>query len=415
MKSFAVVDVETTGLNPYKYDRIVEIAIVLMLPKQGIVQEFTTIINPERDIGPTSIHGLTASDVVNAPRFNDIAGNLAELLKNVNVLVGHNVRFDVSFLQSEYNRIDIEMPQYPSIDTMNLAGGGTLSACCLEHGIKFDGKAHAAIHDARATAQLLSKLLEKESDLLDNCISYKTQSWPPYPAPCSSLLSRECIAGSNIVASSCIKRLAARLSANSNNETCPEGEKDYRGLLWRVLEDGLMEESEEKALVDVAEHWGLSLSRIKKIHLDYLLELSKAIWADCQITEAEKREIKLSARLLGFKQLSDEQIYKLFHLSENPMVVEMAQTSNENMSGKSVCFTGECSCSVGGQLMTREQSEQIAISKELVVKSSVTKKLDMLIVSDPNSQSGKAKKARQYGIRIIHEPVFWRLIGINVD
>jgi DNA polymerase-3 subunit epsilon len=336
-------------------------------------------------------------------------------LKSVTVLVGHNVRFDVSFLQAEYKRIGIEMPQYPCLDTMKLAGGGTLSACCSEHGIEFGGKAHAAIYDARATVELLSKLLEKESDLLDDCMSYKAQIWPRYPVPSSSLLPRERIGSSSVLNSSFIKRLAARLSANSFNEKSPEGERDYRGLLWQALEDGRIEEFEENALIDVAEHWGLSFDIIKKIHLDYLLQLSKAIWADCQITEAEKWEIQLSARLLGFKQLSDEQIYKLFQLSENPALAKMAPASNENMSGKSVCFTGEFGCSVGGQLMTREQSEQIAISKGLIVKSSVTKKLDMLIVADPNTQSGKAKKARQYGIRIIHEPIFWRLLGIKVD
>ena len=44
----------------------------------------------------------------------------------------------------------------------------------------------------------------------------------------------------------------------------------------------------------------------------------------------------------------------------------------------------------------------------------VTKKLDLLVLADPHSQSGKAKKARQYGIRILHEPVFWKAIGVAV-
>jgi DNA polymerase-3 subunit epsilon len=46
---------------------------------------------------------------------------------------------------------------------------------------------------------------------------------------------------------------------------------------------------------------------------------------------------------------------------------------------------------------------------------SVTKELDLLVVADPNTQSGKAKKARKYGTRIVHEPVFWRSLGIAVD
>lgn len=415
MKPFAVIDVETTGLNPYRHDRIVEVAIILMRPKESILREFTTLINPERDIGPTNIHGLTASDVVTAPHFKNIAGNIAELLKEVNVLVGHNVRFDVSFLQSEYNRIDIEMPQYLLIDTMKLAGGGSLSACCFKHRVEFDGDAHAAIHDARATVKLLNSLLEKDSHLIDNCMFYKRPDWPTYPAPCSNCFSREQIGRSNVVAPSYIKRLISHISSNSNNANCPEGERDYRGLLWRALEDGHIDASEQENLVEVAAHWGLSLDSIKKIHLDYLLQLSKSAWADRQLTEAEKREIRIAAQMLGFKQISDEQIHKLSKMSETATIGEMPTDSYENMSGKSVCFTGESSCFIGGLIMTREQSEQLAASKGLIVKSSVTKKLDMLVVSDSNTQSGKAKKARQYGIRIICEPVFWRLLGINVD
>jgi DNA polymerase III subunit epsilon len=41
--------------------------------------------------------------------------------------------------------------------------------------------------------------------------------------------------------------------------------------------------------------------------------------------------------------------------------------------------------------------------------------LDLLVVADPDSMSGKAKKAREYGIRIVAEPVFWSMMGVNVD
>ena len=45
----------------------------------------------------------------------------------------------------------------------------------------------------------------------------------------------------------------------------------------------------------------------------------------------------------------------------------------------------------------------------------VTKKLDLLVLADPHSQSDKAKKARQYSIRIMHEPAFWKAIGVEVN
>ena len=69
MCSIAVVDVETTGLFPYRYDRVVEIAAIVMRSNGEILREFVSLINPERDIGPTSIHGLTAIDVLSAHRF----------------------------------------------------------------------------------------------------------------------------------------------------------------------------------------------------------------------------------------------------------------------------------------------------------------------------------------------------------
>lgn len=51
----------------------------------------------------------------------------------------------------------------------------------------------------------------------------------------------------------------------------------------------------------------------------------------------------------------------------------------------------------------------------MVVKKNVTKRLDCLVVADPDSMSGKARKAREYGVRILAEPVFWRAVGVDVE
>lgn len=48
-------------------------------------------------------------------------------------------------------------------------------------------------------------------------------------------------------------------------------------------------------------------------------------------------------------------------------------------------------------------------------QKNVTKSLDYLVVADPETMSGKAKRARQYGTRIIAEPVFWRMVGVAVE
>jgi DNA polymerase-3 subunit epsilon len=44
----------------------------------------------------------------------------------------------------------------------------------------------------------------------------------------------------------------------------------------------------------------------------------------------------------------------------------------------------------------------------------VTKKLDLLVLADPNSTSGKARQAREYGVRLVAETAFWEMIGVEV-
>ena len=109
---FAVTDCETTGLFPKRHDRLVEIAILRLDPRGKIVGEFESVINPERDVGPTHIHGLRSGDVLKAPTFQAIAGDILHWLNGA-VLVGHNVHFDLRFLRSEFDRIGLELPDLP--------------------------------------------------------------------------------------------------------------------------------------------------------------------------------------------------------------------------------------------------------------------------------------------------------------
>ncbi len=67
MSRFAVVDIETTGLSPAHNHRILELAVVLVDDEGNLVYEWETLLNPERDVGATDIHGLSAADVYAAP------------------------------------------------------------------------------------------------------------------------------------------------------------------------------------------------------------------------------------------------------------------------------------------------------------------------------------------------------------
>lgn len=147
---FAVVDVETTGLG--EYDRIVEIAVVTV-GLHGVVRSvWETLIQPERGMGATEIHGLTSADVARAPTFLQVSGNIAEQLSGACV-VGHNISFDVRMLEQEYGKLGEYIIWGDTIDTKNLHKG-TLTEACFRWDISTEGL-HTAKGDAIAVTQLL--------------------------------------------------------------------------------------------------------------------------------------------------------------------------------------------------------------------------------------------------------------------
>ena len=70
---FAVLDVETTGFDPFGRDRVIEIAIARLSPDGEPIDRWTTLVDPGRPPGPTHVHGITADDLRGAPTFAEIA------------------------------------------------------------------------------------------------------------------------------------------------------------------------------------------------------------------------------------------------------------------------------------------------------------------------------------------------------
>jgi len=145
--------------------------------------------------------------------------------------------------------------------------------------------------------------------------------------------------------------------------------------------------------------------------------LAIAAVADGVVTEAERRDLKLVARLLGQEKRDLDEILQeaAARVASTPLATPATPTPEAGLPGRRVCFTGELQCRYNGELIPRELAEELAAKAGLIVMDAVTKKLDLLVLADPHSQSGKAKKARQYSIRIMHEPVFWNTIGVAVE
>ena len=171
-----VVDFETTGLSTEGGDRVVEVGLVRLDPDLRIEREYATLVNPECEMGATRIHGIRDVDVVEAPTFADIAGDVGEFLEGA-VLAAHNASFDIRFLRSEYEHIGLPErlpPDVPLtvIDTLNLVRflnldvpNCKLPTVCAACGIP-EWSHHGALGDARATALLLAHIFERGGEVV---------------------------------------------------------------------------------------------------------------------------------------------------------------------------------------------------------------------------------------------------------
>jgi DNA polymerase-3 subunit epsilon len=168
---FAVIDLETTGFSPLQ-ERIVEVAVVVLDASGRELDAFCTLVDPERDPGPTHVHGITADMLVGAPTFADVHPYVAGLLSG-RVVVGHNVdRFDLAFLLAECRRLgDDRVPDgVVTLDTLlvaqsylDLPGKARLIDCCDRYSLSWVDH-HNALGDARVTAELLGAMRSELGD-----------------------------------------------------------------------------------------------------------------------------------------------------------------------------------------------------------------------------------------------------------
>ena len=102
----AFVDIETTGGRSL-FDRIIEIGII-RIEDNKIVSTYNSLINPQTHLPSiiTTLTGITADDLENAPTFREVSRDIRELLADC-VFAAHNVRFDYGFLKSEFKRQEI--------------------------------------------------------------------------------------------------------------------------------------------------------------------------------------------------------------------------------------------------------------------------------------------------------------------
>jgi ATP-dependent DNA helicase DinG len=167
LDKFVVVDLETTGNNPKKGDKIIQFAAVV-IENGKITGSFSSLVNPQRSI-PAFIEELTGLEdkmVKDAPLFAEIAPKVNSLLEGA-YFVAHNVLFDLSFLQEELIQAGFEGFYGSVLDTVEMsriifptADGYKLSDLAVREDLQHD-RPHQADSDAQVTAELFLILVNR--------------------------------------------------------------------------------------------------------------------------------------------------------------------------------------------------------------------------------------------------------------
>jgi len=164
----AFIDVETNGRSARTGSRVIEIGVV-RVEGGKVTEEYQQLVDPRRRIGLeiTMLTGITPAMCLGQPTFAQQLPKLLPLIEGA-VVVGHNVKFDLSFLYGELRRAHVEvggrLGKLPVLDTLRLArkrfgrGGNSLGPLSRRLGIE-PVSAHRALADAKTTYLVFQELL----------------------------------------------------------------------------------------------------------------------------------------------------------------------------------------------------------------------------------------------------------------
>ena len=404
---FAVIDTETTGLFPGNNDRIAEIAVITLDRSGTVLDRWETLVNPERDLGKQSIHGIMAKDILEAPRFADIAEELDWRLSGT-IVVAHNLGFDARFLGAEFQRAGLALPDFylpRGLCTMQMAheylpgAGRSLQDCCDSFSIELR-HAHSAGDDAEATAVLFSRYMELDPDLgdwdhlLEQAAATSWHAAPPAMLRAPVHRSTEATKETHFV-----DRIVVRLP----EITGPAEHQEYLALLDRALLDRYLSAHEQSALVVMAHELKLGKNTVMELHSQYFSSMVDTAWADGVLTTEELNDLTTIAELLHISAAQLAAALLDREVLPSPVTPSASIAPSFLEPGDLIVLTGDMS-------RPRSAIEAAVASAGYVSHPAVTKKVKLLVAADPDSLSGKARKARSYDIPVVGEDYLWNRI-----
>lgn len=415
MKDYVVLDIE----NPNSRNNSICAISILVVKNNEIVDTIYSLINPEDrfDTRNISINKINQQMVSDKPTFKDFWKKIDVLLKN-NIIVGHNINYDLSIISRALDRYGINMPEFMCVDTLKLSckylnlNAYKLSEI-LSH-IGYTYNKHNAYEDTLATFKLF-KYLKEHFNINDYNIVQKYHYNFKLNNNIEETLSSNIndiygiikgINFDNIINEMEIKRLKSWINDNMKYKQYTVFDKIVT-CLQKILEDNEVNEYERFELISLVNN----IKESKKynettLSLQVLQGIIEGITCDKVLNENEiyalKRWLDINNYLAGIypydkitsaisKALEDgiltnlekEELLYTFCETLNPI-----KTSNVNidLNNKTFCLTGE---------FKTDSKEKIKEKLKMlggVEKSSVTSKVNYLFVGSLGSEAWKFGK-----------------------
>jgi len=177
MKREICFDTETTGFEPQEGDKLVEIGCVELIDGRVTDRQCHLYINPEREVPQEAVdvHGLTTDFLKDKPTFKEIAKDFLDFIGEEGILVAHNAKFDMKFINFELQNIGFEPVKNKVIDTLAIAKTkfpgqkNNLDVLCRRFGVDLSKRTkHGALLDAELLADVYIELLGGAQDAMFN-------------------------------------------------------------------------------------------------------------------------------------------------------------------------------------------------------------------------------------------------------
>lgn len=385
--TFAAIDLETTGLHPNQGSRVCEIGIVRMRGDGVVLDEYSTLVNPELRITNDVYHGISNADVKGAPMFAQIAGDVLAYLSDA-IVVSHNLEYEEKFLAAEFGRLGINLSGTPALCTLIATRtqldqyGYRLSHIANLLSGEWSPAAHSALGDARTLASVLATLVGQPPRPL----YWKGTAPVALPALQRTGYITPRAAGLRKGTEGWLATLTARLPYTARPPAPrSEGVRDYRAMLGHALGDGKVISEEATQLATLATRAGLTQLTARQLHEQFPTEARGRAEEDGTVTSYELKELQRAAK----------------ELASSHLISDLEAAAAADRAKRNGPLKGWRILPVDDSAGTSELID-FAVGHGATVAVNVTKTVNLVVNDSAGDDDPRIAKARKADIDVVH-------------